>query len=1102
MKGIRSIGLLSVFLLAACSAASAQTLYGSITGNVRDASGAVVPGATVTITQKETNQTRQTTSNEAGLYTFTTVQTGTYALKVTKEGFKTFEDTAVPITLNNLTRLDVTLTVGAVAEAVTVTAEAPLLQSDTAEVKAEVGGRSLQELPTPIGRNYQQAFRALPGFTPPANAHSIPSNPSRALQYYSNGTSASGNNVRIDGASNYNIWLPHITAYVPALESIETVNVVSSSFDAEQGLAGGSAVNVQLRSGTNELHGSAFEFHNNNNTKARPFFLPRNQNKPKWVYNQFGGTIGGPIKRDKLFFFASYEAQFDRRFADGLYTVPTAAMRTGDLTASATRLFDPTTGAADGSGRTEFADKRIPTARLDPVALKFLSFVPAPTYSDRLVQNYYAALPFSFDRHTLDTKVNWNVTDKLRMWGRYSFLRFDMLSRQAFGDHGPELAGGNPGMGFGDTHSYTIAGSYVATPNLVIDAHFGYTLTGQNVEQPRLDEKIGLSVLGIPGTNGPRRFEGGWPRIRIDGFTTMGVPNAFMPYYRSDPQYQYVANAGWTKGKHNVRFGMDLYQQTMRHTQPEHYTETEPASGGFQFGRNITSTTGQTVGDYNSFGAFLLGAPSSLGRILQVPDVYRTDTWSLSFYARDQWQVTRKLTLSYGMRYEIFPIPTRGERGLERYDFATGKMLVCGVGNVPRNCGVEISKNDFAPRLGIAYRPSNRWVIRTGYGITNDPFNIARSLRTNHPLLLPFRQAGANAYTPAGSLRTGIPAIPVPDSSTGVVDIGGGIGVNTLAPGKFSRGYIQSWNFSVQRELGKGFVANAAYVGTRQIGLLGLLDSNYGQVGGGRASQALVIRFNRDAQTNVVTQVGNTHYDALQMTLERRFAGGYQLMSSWTWSKTIGIHNVQTSTDAPAIKIPQYYHLNRAVLGFSRTHNFNLSGIAELPFGRGKRWATSGPAAAVFGGWQLNAMLSLYSGLPHSVTASGASLNAPFNTQRADLVKSSVAQLGGIGSGNQFFDRTAFAPVTTARFGTAGFNLLRGPGLVNLDFGVFRNFNITERYRLQFRMESFNFTNTPHFANPNGDANSSSFSYVTGVANIGREGFDERIFRFALRLSF
>src|SRR6266545_787143 len=297
------ICLLAITATVLTGRAAAQVLYGSIVGNVRDQSDAPIPGATVTVTNKETNQSRQAVTNEAGVYNFPTVQAGTYDVSAAKSGFATFQKSDVPVTINTVARVDILMSVGGVTETVTVGAEAAILQTDRSEVRSEMVSHELVNLPVPLGRNYQQLFRTLPGFAPPANAHSIPTNPSRALAFNVNGTSRSSNNTRIDGASSTHIQLPHVVAYVPSLEAIETVNVVTNSFDAEQGLAGGAAINVQTKSGTNDLHGSAFEYNSLQRIKAKPFFLPVGQNKPKLVYNQFGGALGGPIKKNRLFYF-------------------------------------------------------------------------------------------------------------------------------------------------------------------------------------------------------------------------------------------------------------------------------------------------------------------------------------------------------------------------------------------------------------------------------------------------------------------------------------------------------------------------------------------------------------------------------------------------------------------------------------------------------------------------------------------------------------------------------------------------------------------------------------------------------------------------------
>lgn len=1094
---------------------AAQVLYGSIVGNVRDASEAAVAGATVTITNPETNFSRQAATNESGGYDFSAVPGGTYVLKVTKPGFGTYTLQRLQVTINTVTRADVALTVGALSESVTVSAEAAALQTDRSEVRSEIVSQEMVNLPVPLGRNYQQLFRTLPGFAPPANAHSVPTNPSRALAFNVNGSSRSSNNTRIDGASSTVIQLPHIVAYVPSLEAIETVNVVSNSFDAEQGLAGGAAISVQTKSGTNEIHGAAFEYNSVQAMKAKPFFLPVGQSKPKLVYNQFGGALGGPIKKDKLFYFLAYEGTKDREAASRFGTVPTAAIKAGDMSASPRLIYDPDTGDFQGNNRTPFTDNQVPVSRMSSISRKLADLTPLPNLSG-LTNNYFLAAPFLFDRHTADSKLDYRVTSKLNMFVRFSMLRYNSFNQELFGQlGGPPINGGNAGNSDGGTYSTTLAANYVLSPNFIIDAYFGYTRMDTSSQQGRLDENLGRDFLKIPGTNGTRRFEGGWPTFTIDTYTNIGTNDNYMPYYRRDPQYQYVTNFNWTKGRHNIRFGLDLYRLHLNQNQAEFVGGTFfGAQGGFNFGGGPTQIrAGASGNQFNSYASFLLGLTTLYGRTFQAPDEYHLRAWLYSTYVRDRWNVTPKLTLDYGLRWEYFPVPTRTDRGIERYDPDTNKVLVCGVGTVPTGCGIKISKLRFAPRVGLAYRITNSLVFRAGYGITNDPFMGTELLRAEFPVLTPLVIDVPNSFQPAGKLDNGIPAIRIPDLGNGTIDIPGTYAFGGY-PKDFRRGYLQSWNATFQKQLPHNFNAELGYVATRQTRQLGYLDINAGQViGADQAGRPLFQQFGRTAATTFLSPLGTGQYNSMQARLERRFSAGVQLATHYTWSKAIG--PVDNTDSSPSIKALPYFNANRVPRSYDRTHNLQLSGIWELPFGKKRRWLNSGGALSYLaGGWQINNLVSLYTGTPFTVSASGTSLALPGSSQVADQVKPSVQIIGGAGPGQSYFDPFAFQPVTAARFGNSSLNLLRGPGLVNWDLGVFREFSVKERWRLQFRMEAFNFTNTPHFANPGANASNLSlnpdgtvrdlggYTVITATQNLARENFDERQFRFGLRLGF
>lgn len=1123
------LGCLAATLLTP-HAALAQVLYGTIVGNVKDSTDAAVPGATVTITHRETNQTRTAESNDQGSFSFPTIPSGTYQLRVTKEGFRPVLQDNLPLSANATARADLTLQVGSVAETVEVSAQAQLLQTDRAEVRQEITTKQLTDIPVPGQRNYQALFITIPGISPPSTPHSIPSNPSRSMSFSTNGTNTASNNVRIDGASATNVWLPHISSYVPALESIEAVNVVTNSFDAEQGLAGGASVNVNIRSGSNELRGAGFWYHMGNWSQSRPFFLPSNQGVPKFVYNQNGGRLGGPILKDKIFFFGSYEGTYDRRFAFRRVNVPTAEMRRGDLSASPTTIYDPATGNPDGSGRRPFAGNIIPADRINPLSRRLLELLPLPNVPGAgLTQNYYAGSPFNFDRHTVDSKFNFNLNEKWTAYARLSWLKFNTFNQTTFG----EAIGGaginnasNPGTGFGHTWTYTVATTYVLTPTFIIDAYHGYTLMDANVEQPGLGTNIGRETYGIPGVNGTRYFESGFPGFGLGGFEAFGSTETFMPYYRHDPQYQYVANANWTRGAHNIRFGFDIYRLQLNHNQPEFAGSVGGASGRLNFNQGPTqalipnpSNPNATItapgSQFNSIASFLLGYSNEGGRLLQVPEEYTTRTAMYSFYVRDQWQVNRQLTLNYGTRYEYFPMPSRTDRGTERYDFQRNLMLVCGVGQVPKDCGTKVGKFYFSPRLGVAYRATDRTVVRAGFGLNWDPWNLARPLRTNYPI-----HAVLNVQSPAalswattlpgtqvapgsGPTQVGLPEIPTPQvSQDGTIPIPGNFAVNTTDE-KFTRGYVLNWNATVERQLPWNFVGQAGYVANRSIHISGFVDLNAGQViGADRAGQPLFQQFGRQARTALMDGFSYSTYHSLQAQLNRRFANGIQFNTAYTWSKAIGFCCNDDNNGTPLVQAIPYLYLNRTLLNSDRTHNLQLSGVFELPFGRGRRFAPANPVvSAVVSGWQLNTLTSILSGTPFNVTSDGGSLRLPGSTQRADQVKAEVTKLGGIGPGQPYYDRSAYARVTEARFGTAGFNSLRGPGAFSSDLSLFRRFAMNERTNLEFRAEAFNWTNTPKFSNPNGDITSVNFMLVTGTNSLGRD-VAERMIRLGLRLSF
>jgi len=1083
--------------------AKAQVLYGSLVGAVTDPGGAAIPGATVEATNTATGQTKTVSTDDRGAFLMGDLQPGTYDVKASAPAFAAFSKTGVAISINTTVRVDVQLRVGVVTELITVSATAAVLQTDRADLNAQISRRQVQDLPLPGMRNFQALLKLVPGVTPPRPSNSDFANPQGSLVVNTNGTSFSTNNTRVDGAGNTYVWLPHHAAYIPPAEAIENVNVVTNSFDAEQGLAGGAIVNVNIKSGTNEFHGSIFEYHTNSRLRARNFFFIGDR-LPKNLINQYGGTIGGPVVRNKLFFFGDFEGTKRRQNASRFQTLPTAAMRTGDFSATGANLYDPNTGSPDGSARQLFAGNRIPTARLDSASLKLVALVPQPTLPGD-TNNFFASAPLTFNRDLGDIKLNYNPGTRYSLFGRYSVLDFFIFDPQALGPAGGDpVGGGQPGTGSGRIQSITLGGTIVFSPRFLMDGHIGYTRRADATTAPDYGTKHGLETLAIPGTNGPDIRESGYPRFVISGFSGYGNLSTSSPAFHYDTQIVYNANFSYTSGSHTLRWGLDLDRQHMNHWQPE--VGGYGPRAGFNFNGGVTALRGGTAPNrFNAYGEFLLGMPQDFGKSRQEEHLMSTRNWAQALYFRDQWQATRNLTLNYGVRWEYYPFATRAHRGLERYDLGINRVLIGGVGAVPQDTDVDVSKTQFGPRLGIAYRLRQKWVLRAGYGLSIDPYPFARPLRDNYPIVVNLQFQGRSTLEPAGSLRTGLPVPPPVDLGNGIIPIAGNLTTNTLDQ-KFRRGYVESFNATVQRELPAGFVGQLSYVGSRGIRQMVFVNGNAAAPGTGAAGRALNILHGRTADTRVLTPFRTANYNAMQAQAERRFSQGLQVTAAYTFSKAIAYND--NSDQSLSFNWPGAFARNRALTGYDRPHNFQSSVVGELPFGQGKKWVQQGWPSKLLGGWQINGILSSYSGTPFTVSASATSLNAPGNNQTADQVLPEVGKIGAIGRNSSYFDPNAFAQVTGTRFGTTGLNILRGPGLVNLDAGLFRTFQVTERWQIQFRAESFNFTNTPHFNNPGANVSSAtrnadgSIRTLGGYTEVTSAQADERQFRFALRISF
>jgi len=549
--------------------------------------------------------------------------------------------------------------------------------------------------------------------------------------------------------------------------------------------------------------------------------------------------------------------------------------------------------------------------------------------------------------------------------------------------------------------------------------------------------------------------------------------------------------------------------------------------GGFSFTGGVTSLKGGAASNaYNTWAYFLLGLPYGLGKDYVYVNPSTTRDSNYAFYARDNWQVTKKLSINYGARYELYPIPTHDHYGSGNYDPTTDTAYLGGEGGVPRGAYMSTGIGQLEPRVGFAYRVNEKTVIRAGYGMSSDPYALLY-MAWIYPNAISQQIAGANSYTPGGSLSNtwtgpttpgvtlaaGIPSFTFPDLTQGKFPLPNNIGTYAY-PSAYHRGYTEAWDIAVQRDLGKDFNFQIAYVGDHMVRECLFINYNAAGPGGGNAGTPLELAGFKNP--NAVTFNGPStggSYHALETQLTRRVAGS-QVGVVYTYSKTIDNNDTEANSNVTFAYAPILYR-NKALAGYDRTHNFQMYAVYDSPFGHNQHWVTKGAGAAILGGWNLSPVLSRESGTPFTIGSSGSSLNAPGNSQAADQVKPQVAILGGHGANSPYFDPMAFAPVTAVRFGTTGRNTVRGPGFFNINLSLVRDFTLTERFKLQFRAEAYGLTNTPNFGNPGATVSNAKFANgaVTSYGGYdiisstiqpitGYAGGPDRQIRFALKLSF
>ncbi len=1065
--------------------ATAQVLYGSVTGNITDGSGAAVPGATVTIKDEATGLALSAVTDSSGVYTIRNVTGGTYTLRASLQGFKEFVQTGVPITAGSVVRINGKLEIGALSESVTVTTEAAVLKTDKQDVSTDFKPADVVNLPLNQYRNYQYLMNLVPGATPPEFQNAQTDTPGRSLSVNVNGTNRNNNVTRIDGAASINVWLPHHAGYVAPVETIEVVNVSTNNFDAAQGMTGGAAITVQTKSGTNALRGSAFYFRQQDEFNARRGYFDPNKVDASTAIT--GGTLGGPIRKNRLFYFGSWERNSEHQGFYTEYTVPTAKMRNGDFSEVLAinpnfKIYDPTTGTATGANRTAFEDAKIPAERISSIALKIQERYPAPNApgtNNGLQNNVRLPRQPIADRDNYDAKVNWNRTAQHQIWAKFSMMHANVIDRYYFGVDGV-------GGGITNTRIFTAGQTWTLSPTLVFDANAGVNGMQQDFQGPDYGTNWGTDVWGIKGTNadgvgGPGSADlarySGMPQVAT-GMSTLGNTDTWTPVWRDERSYTVAANLTKVSGRHEIRSGFDFIRLRLNHWQPE----VSNPRGILTFGSGTTSTTGYSGNSWNSYAGFLMGELTSFNKSEQFEELSGRENQS-GTYVSDRWTPNEKLTVNLGMRYEYYPLMSRENRGIELIDLPTytagsiGQaplvVRLGGVGNNPQDLGIKVSKTLFAPRVGASYRIDDRTVLRAGYGKTFDPFPITRPMRGRFPLTIAHSDSGPNTFTPYGNLSNGIALVPNPTDilTSGTAVLPRGVDMTTPNPDDFDRGSTQSYNVTIERRLPLDIVTSVGYVGTRTDGTYSTRNLNYAETGGNAGRQLFTQA--GTANISVLASDAIARYNSLQVAINRPFRNGFLLKGAYTLSRAMNVGD----DDGAGYTWPQpsQFSRNYSPASFDRTHTLQMGFVYEIPFMK----TSTSPIAYVVKDWQLNGIASWLSGRPFTIGGDNGGLQQSGGQQTINVVGDAKPGFGDAGPNEQWYNPAAFAQPVGATWGNSGRNQFRGPGNWNLDASIFRTIP-AGRYHFELRVESQNVFNHPQWGTPNTSFTDPNFMTIRG----------------------
>jgi hypothetical protein len=1091
----------------------AQTL-GTITGEVQDATGAALPGATVTAQNVGTNAVRTQQSNEVGAYAFPAMPPGAYIVKAELDGFRIAQN-RVELHVEETLRVSFTLELGGITETTEVTAVTSLITTENATVGTVIENRRIVELPL-NGRNYLSLIALSPNvsaqFAGPGQAGDRQGG-SRANQQISiSGQRREFNYYTLDGVDNTDVNF-NTYIFLPSVDALEEFKVQTGIYSAEFGRAAGQ-VNVVTKSGSNAFHGAVFEFHRNEKLDARPYAFTAAQaaqEKPNFMWNQFGYTASGPVFRNRVFFMSNFEGYKDNKTFLNNFTVPTAAMRSGDFSALTTPLLDPATCVVAGAGRIcrPFAGNRIPTSRFHPTSQQMLEFYPEPN-APGTANNYVSRIDRVIDRKQYTQRMDFVQSSSLNWMGRYSWSHDDEVT-PALKLNGTKL--------LNTIHQLMIGNTYTVSPTVLNEFRFGYNSFYNTFGRELAFERDVVSELGIPGVSPAPPEAWGIPAIGISGFAGFG-DSTEGPYTNDNKVFEFTDNVSWIRGSHSIKTGASI--------RFDHFNQVgnQFPRGSFAFdGRATGSATGVATPGGAAFADYLLGYM----RTSEVAVALATTKFraiSQSYYFNDTWRMRGDMTLDYGLRYEYVPpwldkggtlmnayLPYH-DTGMPVADLSRHPVLVrIGEGDFYEDSPIRFAPNiqvsrdgrlggrlvdddklNFAPRVGWAWTPGPNWSIRSGAGVfymqdTGNPvFDMARNAAGRRqdiadPLLL-----NLNWNAPFVGSGSNVCGVQPP-----IVCVSNHYVLGNMHDRKTP--YMIQYVFNVQRELGRVTALEIGYLGSRSKRLQRMFDAN--EVTPGPGSVQSRRPYPEFTKIQEIGNVAEAKYNSMAVKVTRRLDRGFSLLFGYTLSKSEDNGSGIRVLNGDAL-FPQNSNCFECEWGpsiFDVRHRIVASVLYELPFGQGKPYADEGVASAIFGGWQISAIVNKSSGFPRDA-ANGVDVpNTGAQTYRPNLVDGQDPN-DGPQTVEQWFNTAAFVRNDTFTYGNAGRNIVRGPGIFSMDLSLMKNIIFNGGRALQLRLEAFNTLNQPIWGDP--DMNMSSQTY--GRINTTRSPMRE--LQIGLKFSF